>query len=309
MKLDAKAKGLHMFGKRKRKPPVITRPNDQRPRGGQPYSSGERNFEVDQERPAKCCSGTLGKVLILGAAAAGFGASAHYDVLLGQIGSVLMGLSTLHGNFKGGLRKSIMLPATAIVLWYLYSNPDVVAPLVGMVGGASGPFANAVGCAVVAGVVLFMIGMPVKFVRNRVVRKRPVLAGMDRFFGSTIGFAEGGVLMALLMWTAVLLEPMAQNTADHPDAQVGQKKIANTVLRLTKEIDESPLAGFAREGNLLAEIPEVKQHLDAIRPDGTIDPEKIDPSIQNMIAEMMKGMDPAQVQKAAEQLGLPQPGR
>lgn len=298
-----------MFGIRKRKPPVITRPAEDRPRGGQAYSSGERNFEVDRERstPSRCCSGTLGKVLILGAAAAGFGASAHFDVMLGQIASVMMGLTTLHGNFRGGLRKGIMLPATVLVCWYLYSNPDVVAPLVGMVG-ASGPFANAVGAAVVAGLALFIIGLPVKMVRNRVVRKRPVLAGMDRFFGSTIGLAEGGVLMAMLMWTSVLLEPMAQNTVDHPKAQASQKKIASGVLRLTHEIDESPFVGFARDGNLLAEIPEVKQHLEAIRPDGSIDPSKVDPSVQNMIAEMLKGLDPAQVQAAAQQLGISQGG-
>lgn len=295
-----------MFGKKK--PPVITEPKsfaaydspraqsfNDAPRGG------ERDFSVDRDTKTPRAP-WLTTGLLLGVTAALFGASIKYDYLLGQIVVPILGLTTLHGLFRGGFRKIIMLPATVLVVGFLATNPTVADPIVQKINGGPSVVGNWVACAVIAMVSLGLIAWPVKKIRNNVIMKRPVLRGTDRFFGTGIGFAEGAFTSLLVMWGTMLLEPQAQKIVDHPNAKACQQQFASGVIRLAAEIDASPLAPIIRDANLLEEIPAIKQQMDALQANGSFDASAIDPATRNSIIQFLESMDNEGLKAAAQSL-------
>lgn len=292
-----------------KKPPVINEPKRHvAPAGPRIPGVGDRdrgagretNFSIDREVPVT--KPWLMTGLILGAMATAFGMSMKYDYLLGELVAPVIGLMTLHGLFKGGFRKAIMLPVTVVTLGFLMTNPTIFDPIVQRVTGGPSPMGNYVACMIVATIGLWIVGIPVKAIRNKVIMKRPLLRGTDRFFGTGIGFAEGAFMAVLFMWATILLEPNAKAVMNNSNAQPMQKQIAGHVLRLTSEIDASPIAPIVRDANLLEEFPQLTESMKAVRADGTVDPTKLDPEMMKGLIKTLESVGGEQGCAAAKQL-------
>lgn len=288
----------------KKKPPVIAEPRGFRPPAGPSAPAAGRgrevDFSIDRDAPVK--GPWLMAGLLLAITAGLFGVSVEYDYLLGEIATPIIGLMTLHGLFKGGFRKAIMLPVTIMAVGFVAANPTIFDPIVQRVTGGPSPMGNYVACAIAVSIGLWIVGMPVKAIRKRVIMKRPMLRGADRFFGTGIGFAEGAFTALLVLWASVLLEPQAKQVATHPNAQAVQRQFAGGLLQLIGEVDKSPLEPIVRDANLLEEFPSITEPLKALRADGSVDPSKLDPKQLHGLIEMLEDVGGEDGAAMAEQL-------
>lgn len=205
----------------------------------------------------------LGTGLFVGATAAGFALSAQQGWLLGQIAALALGLSTLHGLWRGGLRKLIMLPVSVGLLAFIVSHPGFADPFVNSVLGQPSVIGSALTVGLVGLLAWVIAGRLAKWVRDRCVRRRPMLLAADRFLGLSIGLAEGALTLLALCWATVLLEPQARVVRDHPNVSLDsiEHRVAAGVVQIAEEINASPLEAIANESNPLEEIPAVRDAL------------------------------------------------
>ena len=253
----------------KNKPPPEPKAEGRRRRDG-------HDFRFDE--PLRIRTPWLSIALLIGAAAALFAISTQQEILLGQIAAPILGMMGLHGLLRGGFRKVIMLPVSVGMFLLVASNPGFADSLVRAVAGQSSPLGNGIACVLALIISLTVAGMIVKSIRNKFIVRRPLLLAADRFFGTGIGLAEGGLAVLMLCWSTVLLESRAQMVLDHPSTQEGsvQHQFASGLLRLSNEIDESPLEPIARDANLLEEIPSVRDALNNPDSNGIISLDMLD---------------------------------
>lgn len=295
---------MYLLDSRK-KPPVISEPKKFTPPAGPASPKAGRGREVDfsidrDASPPKAPWLMAG--LMLAATAGLFGASMKYNYLLGQVVTPIVGLMTVHGLFKGGFRKAVMLPITIVTLGFLAANPMIFDPIVQRITGGPSPMGNYIACAIVATIALWLVGKPVKAIRRKVIMKRPLLRGADRFFGTGIGFAEGALLSLIIMWASVLVEPQARQVAVHPNARPAQRQFAGSLLQMIGEIDRSPLKPIVRDANLLEEFPSLTEPLKAMRADGSVDPSKLSPEQLEGMIEFVENVGGEKGKAMAEQL-------
>ncbi|HRW54958.1 MAG TPA: CvpA family protein [Phycisphaerae bacterium] len=285
-----------------KKPPVIAEKRAFSPPAGPstPSRGRETDFSIDRDEPVK--GPWLMAGLLLTATAGAFGLSLENDYLLGQIAAPVVGLLSLHGLVKGGFRKAIMLPITIAVVGFLAANPTFFDPIVQRVTGGPSALGNYVACAGAVTLLLWIVGMPLKSIRKKVIMKRPVLRGTDRFTGTGIGFVEGAFIALVVMWSAALVEPQAKSIAANQSASSGQRYVANGVLTLLSEVDASPLQPIVRDANLLKEFPQLTKTLEAIQADGSVDPTKLDPKQVEGLIEMLESLGGEEGGQMAEQL-------
>ncbi|MCG8407232.1 MAG: CvpA family protein [Phycisphaerales bacterium] len=285
------------------KPPVIRPPHRTKPSWNpSTHAAGpQTDFELEDHKRVPVPWVSIG--LLLGGMAAGIGFSSQNDYLLGQIGATILGLSGLHGLWRGGLRKLIMLPATFVVLFLAMNNPGFADPITRAVFGKPSPFTNGIVCVAVVALALVVIGSVVKLFRNRFIMKRPFLRGADRFFGTSIGVAEGALTMLVLCWATVLLEPQARVIRDHPNrvTESMQHRFAAGIIQLAEEIQDGPFESIVHEANLLERFPEVRDalynlgeqtqlDLEAIHPDARREP--LDAKARKELMDRVKKLDP-----------------
>ncbi len=232
--------------------------------------------------------------LLIGAIAAGFGLSVQHDSMLGQIAVAILGAGSLHGLWRGGLRKIVMLPASVGMLVLLATYPNFADPVVKMVAGESSGLGNGLAC--VAAFVLAMVaaGTVVRVVRDRIVMTRPILRAPDGFFGTTIGAAGGGLILLAICWTAVIAEPHARTILKQPSVQAGtfEHQFAAGLVRLAEEIDGSPLQPIIRDANPLEEIPAIRDAIENMGAGGqSFDLNAIDPKLRKAAMEILKTAD------------------
>lgn len=292
-----------MFGRKSR----VYQPRRRRQRQSEPYLLGmkagphrppnaegrrrrrETPFHIDEPRRA----GTpwLSILLLLGAAGALFAWSLRQEILLGQIAAPIVGLAGLHGLLRGGFRKALMLPVSIGMLFLVASNPGFADPIVRAIAGRTSALGNGIAGVLALVLSLTVAGAIVKAMRNRLIVRRPLLLAADRFLGTGIGLAEGALLVLLLCWSTVLLEPRARRVLDHPGTVQGsfQHQFASGLVRLTHEIDESPLEPIARDANVLEEIPSVRDALDQEHPEEILDLSNLDPDMRRKALEILGG--------------------
>lgn len=231
--------------------------------------------------------------LLLGALTAGLAISVKNNYLLGQIAVAVLGVSGFHGLWRGGLRKLIMLPVTFVVLFLVSRNPGFADPIVKATFGQSSSLANGIVCVITVVLTLVVVGFMVKLIRNRFIMKRPLMRGADRFFGTTVGLAEGAFTMILLCWAVVLLEPQARVVRDHPNRSTEsiQHRVAAGIVQLAEEIQDSPLEPIALEANLLEEIPEIRDALYNLGERNQLDLEAMDPDARRKAMDNLRNLD------------------
>lgn len=270
-----------------RKPPVINRNAAQAaPRGGR----RETDFEFD--KPAS--KGTfpwLGVGLIFGAVGTGLYFGHESNSLLGQGATAIIGMAGLHGLWRGGFRKIVMLPVTIALMVLVSTRPDFAAPAIKLLnGGQPSTVGNVIACGLAVLLTMIVTTTVVRKVREKVILKRPILRGTDRLTGTSIGALEGGLVVLALCWSAALLGPQAREVAHHPDTVAGSPRhvLATTIVRLNEEIDGSPIRNLVRNHNVLAELPTVKAALNGSDQFGAMNGGLLDPANREKAAELLK---------------------
>ncbi len=208
------------------------------------------------------CSALIGSLLV-GLTAGGFYLSLDNDFLLGQIAIPILGLSAVHGLWRGAFRKLIMLPLTLGVLYLVTTHARFADPVVQAVASDHPRLGTFVACAAAAVLALGLCGFVVRLARKRWIVRRPMLLSADRFVGTTLGLAEGAFTVLMVCWAAVLIEPQARVVRDHRNLTVDtwEFRVAAGVVQLADEIDASPFDSLVYESNLLEEIPAVRDAL------------------------------------------------
>lgn len=240
----------------------------------------------------------LGFGLIVGAAVTGFVLSRQTDFLLGQVASSIVGAFGLHGLWRGGLRKVVMLPLTVGLLIFFSARPDFADPLVQMITGKSSVLGNMFACGITMVAAYLIVGALLRLVRNRVIQRRASLTAADRFIGTTVGIAEGAALTLVLCWMSVLVEPQMRSLRDHSSTVEGSKRhmAASSMLRIVSEIDNGPLRTIVREHNVLADVPAVRSAIIQLEQAGSGQGSGSSADAANLL----KGANPQQLSQISE---------
>ncbi|MBX3396253.1 MAG: CvpA family protein [Phycisphaerae bacterium] len=283
------------------KPPRVIRPSgshsDPRDRG-----SAGRDNAPDFEFGAPAAPGIpwLGLGMLIGGAATGFYFSDRADFLLGEVAAVLLGAFGLHGLWRGGFRKLVMLPVTIGVLVLVSAKPDFADPLIRAVRGESSLAGNMAACALAIVGSLLTAGWLVRTVRQRVIIRRPMLLGADRFVGATVGLAEGGLLLLVICWAVVLAEKPLSQVKDHTSSEPGSARhaLASGMLRFVADIDGSPLQTLVRNYNYLESVPSVQAAIQQME-QAAANPEGWNGSASGL-TELLQNVDPAALGELGE---------
>lgn len=231
--------------------------------------------------------------LILLTAVALFAASDHYGYLLGQIAAPILAIGTLHGLWRGGFRKIVMLAATVGLLYGVTAGGGCAAKLLG--GGqpsrAAGWSYAVLGLAGI--VALLMVSAVVKSVRKNMIVTRPLACGVDRIVGVIVGLIEPALLVLAVCWTVTEIRPHAQLIRDHRDTEVGsfRHQMATQMVRLADEADRGVVGRLVRATNPFDQIPMIRKAIDELNTTGQcslFDLSKLDPQTADGLNAVLK---------------------
>ncbi len=126
-------------------------------------------------------------LLVLGGAA--FAYSSSQGVLLGRIAAPILTMAAMHGLWRGGFFKLILLPFAFCVPYLAAVHADTADPVVRAVVGSSTVFINSVVMGGAGFVVLLIARALVKRFRRRHVATRRFALTADRVIGTGVGLA------------------------------------------------------------------------------------------------------------------------
>jgi len=190
--------------------------------------------------------------------------SAANGFMLGWIAGPTLAATGLDGQWRGGACKLLMLPAwfgLALLATLRTGLPDLFID-----AGAGSPnlASSAIVCLGVLMVALIVAGRTAQRLgRRMVVAQRPSVAAFDRWLGAAIGMGQGLLIMLTLCWAIVLIEPQARAVLHHPNMpeESAGWRVASGIVRLTREINQTPLESIVHEANLLERAPFIRNAL------------------------------------------------
>ncbi len=231
-------------------------------------------------------------ILTIGLGGAMLFMSLQRGLLLGQIAAAALTACTLHGLWRGGFRKLVMLAFAVVMVAFGPSiqafTSNLVTQTTGSPAGVGGFVLTALGGAVLWCVCHF----GTKSFRRRVIMRRGGLLAVDRVSGATLGLAEGVAIVLCLCWFSTSLQPFARLMIDEkvspkgsPRAQVGA-----TMLRLAQESRMGAMASVTDGTNPIAKIPALRDAIHELNTTGQIRPEQIDPKMAEQLRELLKNL-------------------
>lgn len=219
--------------------------------------------EADPDASAPRYGFWLSTGLLAGGAAALITFSVGSGYLLGQIAGAVLALAGLHGLWRGGLRKLLMLPVSCGLVFVLAFYPGFPDPVIVLALGRASPAWNVVACVVVVLSALMIAGRTARVIRSRVTTGRRTFLTLDHLFGAALGIGQGLVVMLGLCWATVLIEPQARAVLHHRNLHEGSacQRLAAGIVQLTREINETPIESIVHEANLLERVPSIRDAL------------------------------------------------
>jgi hypothetical protein len=208
--------------------------------------------------PAVALVGGLGLITL--------GLSAQADVLVGQIAAVVVMVATLHGLWRGGLRKLLVMGTFLGMLGVWGAMPYVAAklPLNG------GPLSSGPGRSLLlAGLTAFGVFAAIfsaRFIHRRWLAERPLAAGVDRLVGGALGMAEGLMVVLALCWVSAAAAPFARRVFDGSAADPGSARcrVAGAIVQLAGEASSGPLAAVVSATSPIDRIPAFREALEQL---------------------------------------------
>ena len=238
-------------------------------------------------------------ILLLGAGL--FLYSSRNDLLLGQLAAPILTLGALHGLWRGGVRKIIMIAATIGLVYFATTGSDAANSFIQSRMSPSAAGWSWVVIAFIAVVLLLVVAIVVGIFRRRVVMKHPFLRGFDRFVGVLVGVAEGALIILTVCWMAVEIRPYAAVVRDQPQTQVGSFRhgMLDDMVRIADEAGDGAIGEIVDATNPVDSVPALKQVIDDLNTTGEI---RLD-SLGNLDPETVRKLNDLLKQTPAEDLG------
>ncbi len=233
------------------------------PRRGQP-SHPYPAPRVERHRPEQRAEAVLRHRqwlvtgLLLGGAASVTALGAANEFLLAEIAGPILAVTAVHGLWRGGLFKLLMLSVWGSLALLVATWPGLLDLLIDPAADGGALAWNAVICLGVLLLAMIIVGRAVRGLRRRLMAGRgPGVLTLDHLFGAAFGTAQAGFILLVLCWAVVLIEPQARAALHHPNmpAESPRHQVAAAVVRLTGEINNTPLESVAHESNLLERVP------------------------------------------------------
>lgn len=232
----------------------------------------------------------LSSVLIVLAAVGMYVTSSQRDYLLGQVAVPFLAMGVLHGLWRGGLRKILMLSAMIAVA---YGAAACVPVLTSYIGSAASPIGAAAVWLVMgltAIVFLLLVGWLGKSLRRRIILPRAPLRIFDRFVGMTVGLAEGGLVVLAMCWTVVAFGQQMRMVRDHRDtAEDSQRyRVACQMIRLAEEAERGTVGELVQATNIFDRIPALREAIDGLNRTGKLDLQGLDPETVDRLNQLLQ---------------------
>lgn len=242
-------------------------------------------------RPSQSSSLVAPMVMVFLAAAGSFAFFAHRGHLVGEISAVALLPCALHGLWRGGFRKTVMLATTLGLFYLLAIKPDFAAPLITAVTGSTSGVANSVASGIVVIVTWIVVFLTARTLNRRVIESRRFLSFTNRFAGALIGAAEGALMVLTLCWCATGLRPFAENLVHADDAVAGsaRDRIGKYMIQIAGEADVGLLGHLTRATNPIDQVPLLRNAVDQLNNAGRLDLDALDsPTLKEMQGVLKK---------------------
>lgn len=300
-------------------PPMGRRAGAEPAFGGRPAGESPVGPSPDARRPY------MSAALLFMAGVATLLYSMRQGVLIGQIAAPILTLGAIHGLWRGGFRKIMLLGVTVGLLYLVFSYPAFAEPLVRKFAGDSSGLVSGL-ITVAAAVVAYLISMSfISRFRRRHIANRVGRLRLDRVLGAGIGFVEGALIVLAVCWTVVMVRPQAALVLDRREVAVDsfQHRAAEIIVRLAGECRTPPLARLVNATNLIEKTPALRDTLSQYNSTGSIDLSNLDPETASRLNDLTRQMSKGEYAnlnelleavrnnpKAQEELRrrLPQPG-
>jgi hypothetical protein len=253
----------------------------------------------------------MGTILLLMAGVALLLYSIREEHLLGQVAAPILTLGAVHGLWRGGFRKILMLLVTVGVLYFVCAYPTFADPLVQRVVGASSGVVSGLITVGVAIIMYLVANRAVARFRGRHIANRTGRLRLDRLVGTTIGFAEGAIVVLSICWTAVMVRPNALAARDRVDSSVdpSQRQTAAAVVKLADEAEAEPFGQIVNATNLIERMPALHDTIDQFNRTGTIELSHLNPEATRKLDDLTKQVFQGQYQNFDDLLRAAQQGR
>jgi uncharacterized membrane protein required for colicin V production len=264
-------------------------PTHDKPRATRTAGSSRAEM-VGLDRPVFPSSPIIPMALVFLASAGLFAYSAHCGYLIGEIAVVVMFPCALHGVWRGGFRKTMMLGAIT-GLFYLFSvKPDFAAPVLSSLGAPTSGISNFAAGAVTALLAILTAYFGSRGLQRRLIAPSRISTAIDRFAGTLIGVAEGALVALCLCWMASSLRPYATNLVHGNQVIAGspQDRIGKYMLQIAEEADEGLLGRVTKATNPIDQVPALREAITQLNTTGRLDIESLSPATISQIQSILQ---------------------
>ncbi len=212
--------------------------------------------------------------------------SGERGLLLGKIAALVATPFALHGLWRGGFRKLVMLLTTILLAWGADACWGVAGSLVESMTGS--PSKMGTGAALfLCSTVMWLVAHRVsKSIRRRRIEPHGSLLAVDRLTGALIGAAEGLFLVLCLSWAATSMRPAAERLVSARDVQITQtqREVAETILTLADEAQTGELGKFIARTNPLERLPALRDAVERLN-NPSLQDDQLDPDLLRRLQE------------------------
>jgi len=236
----------------------------------QPQAASSRSREKEPAPKGRPLNDRPGPAwLLISALFAGAIASGTYFIqqghIVGTIAAPILLLPALHGIWRGGVRKILILPVLLATFWCLIEAPAKVAPYIQpYVEGYNITLIHVLIAAMALPVLL--VGMfLVRNIRRQLILPNNTAFRVDRFVGALAGLAEGGLMVLSICWVSVFMAPQMHEALANdrlPRASL-QRNVAESFVQIANEAQTGKLGEIVARTNILAHVPELRARIDA----------------------------------------------
>jgi uncharacterized membrane protein required for colicin V production len=215
-------------------------------------------------------------------------------------------LTTLQGLWRGAAE--VFGVVVAMVVAVLLAPPlgRALEGVTHSIAGTGGIANRMLSMAIVALVITVSLAGIVGMVARRWLKRRPTWSAANKYVGAGLGLVEGVFIAALLLWSLLVLEPIAQSQVAAGDAS--PNPVARRVLGVAQAARASSFSGLAQATNPLPDMdivaligdfaaitshPEARDHLLNSEPiqmiqklpslQAALDEVKNDPALANLV--------------------------
>jgi len=251
-----------------------------------------RSARPSSKAPYTPVAPVYSSIMIIGLGGATLFMSLQRGLLLGQIAAAALAACTLHGLWRGGFRKLVMLAFAVAMVAFGPAIQSFTSNLVARTTGSPAGMGGLVVTFLGATALWCVCHFGTKSFRRRVIMRRGGLLAVDRISGAAIGLAEGAVIVLCLCWFSSSLQPFARLMTDEkvspknsPRAQMGA-----TMLRLAQESRLGAMASITDGTNPINKIPALRDAIHELNTTGQVRPEQIDPKMAEQLRELLKNL-------------------